>query len=191
MARNRFVATSAFTVLELLIVIAMVIALAGLVLATMGYVQKKGARARAEEEIAALSAALETYKADNGIYPSNPSSDALNARNDGMPGPGYEGATKFLYKALSGDSDGDPTTSDPDQDTKNYFAFNPNMLSPNPPGANTYIRDPFGNSYGYSTIQAANPNDPVGYKPTFDLWSTGGVISGRSPPDQSQWIKNW
>ena len=44
--------------------------LAGLILATSGYVQKKGPRSRAEAEIAALSAALESYKADNGIYPS-------------------------------------------------------------------------------------------------------------------------
>jgi hypothetical protein len=33
-----------------------------LILATAGYVQKKGARSRTEAEIAALSAALESYK---------------------------------------------------------------------------------------------------------------------------------
>ena len=59
-----------FTVIELLIVMAIIIVLAGLILATAGYVQKKGARARAEAEIAAMSAALESYKADNGIYPA-------------------------------------------------------------------------------------------------------------------------
>jgi type II secretion system protein G len=63
--------TSAFTLIELLIVIAIIAVLAGLVLGAAGNVQKKGARSRAEAEIAAIGAALESYKADNGDYPSN------------------------------------------------------------------------------------------------------------------------
>ncbi len=62
---------SGFTLIELLVVIAIIAILAGLVLSTAGYVQKKGATSRAEAEIAALSAALESYKADNGDYPTN------------------------------------------------------------------------------------------------------------------------
>jgi len=61
--------SSAFTLIELLVVIAIIAILAGLILSTAGYVQKKGATSRAEAEIAALSAALESYKADNGEYP--------------------------------------------------------------------------------------------------------------------------
>ena len=57
--------------MELLIVIAIIAILASLVLAAAGSVQKKGARSRTEAEIAALGAALESYKADNGDYPSN------------------------------------------------------------------------------------------------------------------------
>ena len=52
----------------------------------------------------------------------------------------------------------------------------------------TYIRDPFGNPYGYSTMKAAG--GAAGYNPTFDLWSTAGT-SGISESDQAQWIKNW
>ena len=66
-------ASNAFTILELLIVISIIIVLAGLILATSGYVQNKGARSRTEAEIAAISAALENYKADNGIYPTGKS----------------------------------------------------------------------------------------------------------------------
>ena len=54
----------------MLMVIMVIFILAALVLAASSYVQNKGARARAETEIAAMSAALESYKADNGIYPS-------------------------------------------------------------------------------------------------------------------------
>jgi type II secretory pathway pseudopilin PulG len=51
------------------VVIIIILILAGLILSISSYVQNKGARARAETEIAAMSAALESYKADNGIYP--------------------------------------------------------------------------------------------------------------------------
>src|SRR6267143_4878825 len=66
---------AAFTLIELIVVTAVIIILTGLVLSTVGYVQKKGARARAETEIAAMSAALENYKADNGIYVRGPAAD--------------------------------------------------------------------------------------------------------------------
>ena len=60
---------NAFTLIELILVVGIIIVLAGLVLSTVGYARKKGARARAETEIAAMSAACENYKADNGVYP--------------------------------------------------------------------------------------------------------------------------
>ena len=69
---------SAFTLIELIVVTAVIIILTGLVLSTVGYVQKKGARARAETEIAAMSAACESYKADNGVYPQNGDTNALD-----------------------------------------------------------------------------------------------------------------
>src|SRR6201981_3443920 len=88
----------AFTLVELIVVITIIAILAGLVLSTVGYVQKKGARARAETEIAALSAACESYKADNGVYPRDPTAntatDTLNARTMGNP-------TTTLYNAAS------------------------------------------------------------------------------------------
>ena len=62
--RHSFVVTKvgAFTIVEVLIVIAIILVLAGLILATSGYVQTKGKRSRAEAEIAAISTALENYK---------------------------------------------------------------------------------------------------------------------------------
>jgi prepilin-type N-terminal cleavage/methylation domain-containing protein len=194
MAKQR----SAFTIIEVLIVMAIILVLAGLILATSGYVQNKGRRSRAEAEIAAISAAMENYKADNGIYPRDSKTDALAADADpdgGNPGT-FVDSSKSLYKALSGDSDGDPTTSTA-SDTKNYFggALKPTMLSPNPPAAETFIRDPFGYSYGYSTIKAAAPTGANGYNPTYDLWSTSGETGKKSGETfatyQQRWIKNW
>src|SRR5207302_4045068 len=103
----------AFTIIELLVVISIIIILAGLILSTVGYVQKKGARLRAEAEIAAISAALESYKADNGIYPTDSNTtEKLKASldPDGGDPSKFIDAGKYLYKTISGDTDGDPST---------------------------------------------------------------------------------
>jgi type II secretory pathway pseudopilin PulG len=207
----------AFTLIELVLVIGIIIALAGLVLSTVGYARKKAARARAEAEIAALSAACENYKADNGIYPRDPtantSTDALNARTMLDPGTTnatlYTAASLVLYRALSGDRNLDRTVTAADENynidgtalapaltalPQSYFAFKPNMLSP--PGGNgtvTAMADPFASAYGYSTANQFDPN--TGYNSTFDLWSTAGVAPSPTPnpptTQQDLWIKNW
>jgi|SRR4029453_727199 type II secretory pathway pseudopilin PulG len=182
--------TGAFTLIELIVVIAIIIILAGLILSTIGYVQKKGVRARAETEIAAISAACESYKADNAIYPRDATTtDTLNARVSGDPtSTSYKQASLYLYTQLSGtNADRTPITG-----ATSYFAFKPNQLSPSDQTLPVeFIRDPFDekNSYGYSTANQAAPAS--GYNPTFDLWSTAEVISTSNPPDQTQWIKNW
>ena len=61
--------TRAYTLIELVLVVGIIMVLTGLVLSTVGYARKKAAMARAEAEIAAISAACENYKADNGVYP--------------------------------------------------------------------------------------------------------------------------
>ncbi len=197
---DTFATPEAFTIVELLVVIAIIIALAGLILATVGYVQKKGARARAEAEMAAISAALESYKADNGIYPSTPNTISLTATSAVANNPvsgSYATATLDLYTLLTGDTIHDGSSSG----AKSYFSFKPQMLGrPNralPVSSSnkvTSICDPFGNSYGYSTSKNpdVNPNagSATGYNPTFDLWSTAQTTS-TSATDVAQWIKNW
>lgn len=186
---------SGFTVVELLIVITIILVLAGLILATSGYVQAKGKRSRAEAEIAAISAALENYRADNGIYPTDTASgttSTLDARTMSNPTAAhYAAASVFLYKELSGDPTGDRIPTG-----KSYFSFKPNMLLPKDQArAVSAVADPFGYSYGYSTAYQANPSK--GYNPTFDLWSTAGTGTGSTsssspaPAAQDQWIKNW
>ena len=199
---------SAFTLIELVLVVSIITVLGALVLSTVGYARRKGARARAETEIAALSAACENYKADNGTYPRGPATaitigtvtipanvtDNLNARTMGDPtgttNPTYGETSLYLYTLLSGDSTGirNPTG-------KSYMQFKPNMLlPPGGTGTVTAMADPFGNSYGYST---ANQTDPInlGYNSTFDLWSTSGETGAKAGETfqqyQLRWIKNW
>ena len=114
-------ALSGFTLLELLVVIAIIAILAGLILSTAGYIQKKGAMSRAEAEIAALSAALESYKADKGDYPTN--------ANSGL-------TSNSLYGVLC------PSNDAPDP--KVYFEFSKGMTNTNG------IVDPFGTVYYYT-----------------------------------------
>jgi type II secretory pathway pseudopilin PulG len=190
-ARSLFRAPrDAFTIMELLVVMAIIIVLAGLILATASYVQNKGKRSRAEAEIAAISAALENYKADNGIYPSGTETNALMANSMGDPTQQrYKDASLALYKAISGDADNDPTRA---AEAKSYFPFKPNQLEPTTQTqAVTFINDPFGFSYGYSTVKSSVPTGADGYNPTFDLWSTGGEKDNSATPVQSKWIKNW
>src|SRR5256884_703188 len=92
----------AFTLIELIVVLGLIIVLTGLVLSTVGYARKKGARARAETEIAAMSAACESYKADNAVYPFNSATNTLDARSNLNPS-AYSTASLLLYEQLSGD----------------------------------------------------------------------------------------
>jgi type II secretory pathway pseudopilin PulG len=194
---SSFRSEASFTIIELLVVIAIIIILAGLILSTASYVQKKGARSRAEAEIAAMSAALESYKADNGIYPrDSASTDQLNARvhfhaDPKCDDPQYFTASAYLFTQLSGMD----VNQVPIAGAKSYFQFKPQMLGTSS-GTVLYLRDPFGESYGYSTAYQADSNK--GFNPTFDLWSTAGTDACSSTPTPSPaptpqylWIKNW
>jgi type II secretory pathway pseudopilin PulG len=128
---------------------AIIAILAGLILQTAGYVQRKGATSRAEAEIAALSAALESYKADMGDYPTGTNGSPTNtsAPNDG---------NSFLMEALM------PASG------KVYFEFSKGMTN----GSN--IVDPFGEQYGY--VYGTN-GGPMSGPNFFDLWSRSGTTN--------------
>jgi prepilin-type N-terminal cleavage/methylation domain-containing protein len=122
------VAMGGFTILELIIVIAIIAILASLILNTAGYIQKKGASSRAETEIAALTVALENFKADNGDYP----------RGTNVNGANPPSSNTFLLTSLM------PTNG------KVYFEFNKSMTNA------SNVVDPFGESYGYQYPGDAN-----------------------------------
>ena len=205
--------TRAFTLIEMLTVMAVIAILASLVVSVNAYAHKKAALLRAEGEIKTMSAACENYKGDFGAYPRDKEggdSDLLNPRSEGDPTASkYRKACLVLYKALSGDTEANGKGKE-----KPYFEFRPDQLHKLASGDIDYIKDPFGNSYGYSTAAAAAEEkyreelkkDPAaarpkganlkGFSPTFDLWSTGGVITKATDAatlnsENKRWVKNW
>src|SRR5437773_1695701 len=81
----RGVCYNAFTLIELVVVVGLILVLTGLVLSTIGYARKKSARARAETEIAAMAAACESYKSDNAVYPRTSVTDTFTAVTNRTP----------------------------------------------------------------------------------------------------------
>lgn len=152
----------AFTLIELLVVIAIIAILAALVLNTAGFIQKKAARSRAETEIAALSAALESYKADNGDYP----------RHADFPNSGSVNNSNSLYRALS------PTTG------KVYFEFNKSMTNANG------IVDPFGQLYGYE-YPGRPERSGTNFFDLWSLAGATGNKATTNATNHVFWIVNW
>ena len=156
--------TRGFTLIELLVAITVIAILAGLVLGSAGYIQKKSARSRAEVEIAALSAALESYKAEYGAYPVSSASGS--------------GGSLILYQALCFSNDALNPAG------KVFFEPGKSMLAGTNSRTTTYFIDPFGNAYEYRA-GASSTNSGTNF---FDLWS----VAGANPAtDSNQWVKNW
>ncbi len=203
----RFPKRPAFTLIELLTVMTIIAILAGLVLSISGMVNKKGALARAQSEIQAISAACESYKADNGTYPyqpvaisgsipavtgagtssSNIPSDLLDPRANGSSvytsgTTGYAAASLELYEALTGDL---TLTGTGGPGVKNYISdLRQDVLGRSNPSAVVsssnqveYLSDPFGNVYGYSTANATSQRNGSACIATV----TGATYPGYNP----------
>ena len=227
---------AAFTLIELLTVMAIILLLAGLVLGLASNAQTKAARSRAEGEIQAFSTAINNYQIDNGGYPRSTDTDSLNARASTPPDPSGSTsscakASLLLYKLISGNyyynangtlTQYNTSSSSGSSVTKPtvYYQFKNSQLQNSNNTTNDYIDpatvtavvDPFGFSYGYSTIYVKEVENNTasgtttlpldGFNSTYDLWSTAGYSKsgGKQYPtdgsltaanDYTLWIKNW
>ena len=206
--------SSAFTLIEVITALAIVVILSGLLIQISPYLFKKPAQGRAQAEIAMLSVACESYKTDFGVYPEDLSAEqstsSLRARKDFRPTSGkYARASRFLYKELTGDKSGAGGGPDgiPEPNEPKYLKeFDPKLLKTTKDANNQildvqYIQDPFGYPYGYSTAAARDDRDSLEFgfnRSSFDLWSTGGSKPESDPTDDktkelewAKWIKNW
>jgi len=155
----------AFSLIELLVVIVLILILTGLLIGAASYAQRASAENRARAEIRALELALQSYKMDNGMYPSTGVAGGVTNTDPNT----YVTASAQLYTALVGGS-------------KIYFKDVPRGMLNNP-SSPTHFLDPWGRPYGWSasTNTAHNPNYP-----DVSIWSTG-----ITPSNPATWIKNY
>lgn len=205
----------AFTLIEMVTVVTVIVVLAGLVISVAGFVQNKGAREKTLTQVKNFSLQIESYKTDNGSFPQNEDTDKLDPRThlspvSGSSGPLYQNSSRYLYQALSGDFE--PARSPdgrPEDGSRVYYNFKRDELNFAKDGSGgisqvRFVQDPFGSCYGYSTIAnkdeaeyreelrkdaaKARPSTQRGYNHTFDLWSTAGASQSSG---SAKWIKNW
>lgn len=173
---------AAFTLIEILVVMAIIVILAGLVVGGSGFVKEKQKRTAAQLQIEILSRAIGEYKLEMGTFPGT----AEDTPVDG------DKVTNELYTALF--YDGYDRAQNPEAEqtanstksTKIYLAdldptstkqkwFDP--TSGEVP-ATLVIKDPWKNEYRYRKgVNAINPD--------FDLWSCGpdGKTNTRETPE--------
>lgn len=163
---------AAFTLIELMAVITIIVILAGIVIGGMGYVNEKQAREKAKVQIALLSKALEEYKLDFGTYP--PTTNKTSAS-----GTGGTATSSILFDYLYFDSDRDGAGPPGDADQKIYLpeldpVNNKQGWTTGTAGKGTVISDPWGNQYCYRTaVDSAGKANTATQNPDFDLWSMG------------------
>ncbi len=173
MSRARSSLAAAFTLIELLTVIAIIGILAAITLGVSRGVQERAAISQARSELAALATALEAYKRQYGDYPqtvgtttNNPAVPSPIPNNDG-PG--------ILFNALVGKRG--PTGAQinvrPQVDVSNFTLADPSAL-PSPSGTtqvNNAFVDPWGRRYLYYYKSGTNPADWT--RPGYLLLSVG------------------
>jgi hypothetical protein len=112
----------------------------------MGDIQKRGARAKAESEIQALSAAIEEFHRDFGKYPAANSND--------------------LFKELTGSN---ASINSVPGKIKVYFEPPPGIIGTNSSGIN-FFKDPWDAGYIFETS-----GNNLRNRGLFDLYSKAGT----------------
>lgn len=160
---------SAFSLIELMATITIIIILAGVIFGGMSYVNEKQANEKAKVQIALLSKAIEEYKLDMGKYPGT---------SDNSPSTGDISSQLYIALFKEGYDYTNPDTPPanwtnkatkiylPELDPRNSkMGWVDTVTTPGPPST-TPIKDPWGNNYLYR--KGSNAQNP-----DFDLWSKG------------------
>jgi type II secretion system protein G len=164
----RRISKAAFTLIEMMVVITIIIILAGLVVGGMEYANQRSASEKAKTQIALLSKGIEEYKLDMGAYPGTDDNTAVAGD-----------VSEQLYDALFKDGYDYTSPSTPPTNWTKAMKIYLNELDPRAtkqgwvttttaatPAASLKILDPWGNNYRYR--KGSNAQNP-----DFDLWSMG------------------
>lgn len=163
-----------FTLMELLVVMAIILLLAGLLMGATQKAKEQAKRAAAKAMIAGLETAVAMFQADLGGYPS---------------GTGVAGSTANLVSCL--------TTN-----AGSYFAGATTFNLPNASWSGPYmnfkqgdvvggtIRDPWGREYLYAG-PGYNHGGGINYSTYVSIWSTGPNGASDGIPPAGDDIGNW
>ncbi len=173
---------AAFTLIELMAVITIIVILAGLVVGALGFVNERKAKEKAKVQLALIAKALEEYKLDNGTYPPTEDKPAAYTTSTGTS------TSSILFDYLYWDSDRDNSGGTGDTDQKLYIPELDPVTSSKQgwttgtASKNTSIIDPWGNQYCYRTATNSTGVANGGTNnPDFDLWSMGK--NGKTNPN--------
>lgn len=182
----------AFTLLELLIVMALISAIAALGLGSMKFALNKGASSKTKALMKMVELGLEKYQLENGEYPEfggtgTPTLSTFDSKGSWL-----------LYEVITGDGDkskGGTNAANGDIDTNetplldDVFTGNDDKFSyvEKDSAGNFVLVDGWGNPLQY---RRADETDYIERNGTYDLWSYGTVEDGVAPSEES-WIKNW
>jgi general secretion pathway protein G len=167
-----------FSLMELVVVVAIIVVLAALTMVGMSFINAKQARDKAKLQVKLLDLAIEDYHSDNKTYP--PHQDAEGLKGD-------EVLYKYLYYDGFQAKDEGGTIYlkelDPENNTKGGQAWMQGK------DAQAQIVDPWGNPYRYRSGDA-----PDARNPDFDVFSCGPDGKTHADPknkDSLDDIGNW
>lgn len=178
---------AAFTLVELLTVIAIIVLLVGLTIGILGFAQGKAARSKAEGQMELISTGLMLYEKEYGEFP-----EPIDNSGEGS------GGAKALYQALSGDGDnflvigaeggGAASTGIPGSTGEVLVeGIDPKANKHGLVNTNYALVDPFGQLWRYRKHLKDELAEPT-HNSTFDLWS---VADDRKEENEAKWVKNW
>jgi type II secretory pathway pseudopilin PulG len=173
---------AAFTLVELMTVVTIIIILAALVVNSMGFVSDRQAKEKAKIQMALISKSLEEYKLDTGNYPLTVNTTSGSNQSDVL-----FNALYFEGSASAAGSAAGTTTA------KVYLnELNPSTTkqgwTTGAASAKTKIKDPWGNEYRYRSAAGVSGANTNTQNPDFDLWSTGK--DGKTEPGTPKDPKN-
>ena len=177
---RRRTSRAAFTLIELLTVIAILAILVAMTLGIVSFAQDKAAEERTRSGLAMIEAGLKRYKDKYGEYP-------VPVDNDGR---GIGGAVA-IYQALNDDGDDYLVNGSEPSDGRAGAERLMDLVSEGyvgTDGRDYFVKDGYDRPFQFRVFDPNNP-DATRQK-TYDLWSYG-KDKEKDERNEAKWIKNW
>ena len=193
---KRFIAP-AFTLIEILVVIGIILVLATMTIGGLGWYKRRAAVGRTEVLLKAIDQSLESYRSDNGFLPQGMGDDDSSAQvYIALYGDGeleYDSTGKVV--TIKTQSDGEPdsgATIHLDMLNPGFTGSKRNVTSV---GGKYTIIDAWSKPIRYRHDVTGEDDQMMNPPDDFDLWSLGpdglGGPDGGNQKERNDDIKNW